>query len=92
QMKRKWEERVKRVEELASHYERNPLPTVYRPRLSKPFQPSSVWKIFSRQAEAFRFVTTCKERRKLSGLAGEWDGGELRRKRSKNEKEGNDRS
>ncbi|XP_065592617.1 DNA-directed primase/polymerase protein isoform X2 [Cyrtonyx montezumae] len=60
-MKRKWEERVKKVEELASHYERNPLPTVYRPRLSKPFQPSSVWKIFSRQAEAFRFVTTCKE-------------------------------
>ncbi|NXJ07860.1 PRIPO protein, partial [Odontophorus gujanensis] len=60
-MKRKWEERVKKVEELASHYERNPLPTVYRPRLSKPFQPSSIWKIFSRQAEAFRFVTTCKE-------------------------------
>ncbi|XP_021249032.1 DNA-directed primase/polymerase protein isoform X3 [Numida meleagris] len=61
QMKRKWEERVKKVEELASHYERNPLPTVYRPRLSKPFQPSRVWKIFCRQAEAFRFVKTCKE-------------------------------
>ncbi|XP_003205563.1 DNA-directed primase/polymerase protein isoform X1 [Meleagris gallopavo] len=60
-MKRKWEERVKKVEELASYYERNPLPTVYKPRLSKPFQPSRVWKIFCRQAEAFRFVKTCKE-------------------------------
>uniref|UniRef100_A0A8C9FDL3 DNA-directed primase/polymerase protein n=1 Tax=Pavo cristatus TaxID=9049 RepID=A0A8C9FDL3_PAVCR len=60
-MKRKWEERVKKVEELASYYERNPLPTVYEPKLSKPFQPSRVWKIFCRQAEAFRFVKTCKE-------------------------------
>ncbi|NXX83999.1 PRIPO protein, partial [Urocolius indicus] len=60
-MKRKWEERLKKVEELASHYERNPLPTVYRPKLSKPFQPSSVWKIFCRQAEAFDYVKTCKE-------------------------------
>ncbi|NXX30990.1 PRIPO protein, partial [Nicator chloris] len=60
-MKRKWQERLKKVEELASHYERNPLPTVYRPRLSKPSMPSSVWKIFSRQAEAFNYVKTCKE-------------------------------
>ncbi|NWY70816.1 PRIPO protein, partial [Erithacus rubecula] len=60
-MKRKWQERVKRVEELASHYERNPLPLVYRPRLSKPSMPSSVWKIFSRQAEAFNYVKTCQE-------------------------------
>ncbi|KAM6136161.1 DNA-directed primase/polymerase protein isoform 3-T4 [Phoenicopterus ruber ruber] len=60
-MKRKWEERLKKVEELASYYERNPLPPVYRPKLSKPFLPSSVWKIFSRQAEAFNYVKTCKE-------------------------------
>ncbi|NXR92838.1 PRIPO protein, partial [Hypocryptadius cinnamomeus] len=60
-MKRKWQERLKKVEELASHYERNPLPTVYRPRLSKPSMPPSVWKIFSRQAEAFNYVKTCKE-------------------------------
>ncbi|NXV07786.1 PRIPO protein, partial [Cettia cetti] len=60
-MKRKWQERLKKVEELASHYERNPLPAVYRPRLSKPSMPSSVWKIFSRQAEAFNYVKTCKE-------------------------------
>ncbi|KAM9236766.1 DNA-directed primase/polymerase protein [Leptosomus discolor] len=60
-MKRKWEERLNKVEELASHYERNPLPPVYRPKLSKPFLPSSVWKIFCRQAEAFNYVKTCKE-------------------------------
>ncbi|NXK92176.1 PRIPO protein, partial [Formicarius rufipectus] len=60
-MKRKWEERLRKIEELASYYERNPLPTVYRPRLSQPLQPSSVWKIFSRQAEAFNYVKTCKE-------------------------------
>ncbi|KAM3672351.1 DNA-directed primase/polymerase protein isoform X4 [Ammospiza nelsoni] len=61
EMKRKWQERLKKVEELASHYERNPLPTVYRPRLSKPSMPSSVWKIFSRQAEAFNYVKACEE-------------------------------
>ncbi|NXG43793.1 PRIPO protein, partial [Psilopogon haemacephalus] len=60
-MKRKWEERLKKVEELSSYYERNPLPPIYRPRLSKPLQPSSVWKIFCRQAEAFDYVKTCKE-------------------------------
>ncbi|KFV82202.1 Coiled-coil domain-containing protein 111, partial [Struthio camelus australis] len=60
-MKRKWEERLKKVEELASHYERNPLLPVYRPKLSKPFQPSPVWKIFCRQAEAFHYVKTCEE-------------------------------
>ncbi|XP_014114826.1 PREDICTED: DNA-directed primase/polymerase protein isoform X1 [Pseudopodoces humilis] len=61
EMKRKWQERLKKLEDLASHYERNPLPTVYKPRLSKPSMPSSVWKIFSRQAEAFSYVKTCKE-------------------------------
>ncbi|XP_064566613.1 DNA-directed primase/polymerase protein isoform X2 [Zonotrichia leucophrys gambelii] len=61
EMKKKWQERLKKVEELASHYERNPLPTVYRPRLSKPSMPSSVWKIFSRQAEAFNYVKACDE-------------------------------
>ncbi|NWT30963.1 PRIPO protein, partial [Cardinalis cardinalis] len=60
-MKRKWQERLKKVEELASHYERNPLPMVYRPRLSKPSMPSSVWKIFSRQTEAFNYVKACEE-------------------------------
>ncbi|NWI11352.1 PRIPO protein, partial [Crypturellus soui] len=60
-MKRKWEERLKKVEELASYYKRNPLLPVYRPKLSKPFQPSPVWKIFCRQAEAFHYVKNCEE-------------------------------
>ncbi|KYO46119.1 hypothetical protein Y1Q_0021681 [Alligator mississippiensis] len=30
-------------------------------QLSKPWQPSSVWKIFPRQAQAFDYVKTCKE-------------------------------
>ncbi|KAM6261515.1 DNA-directed primase/polymerase protein [Porphyrio hochstetteri] len=60
-MKRKWEERLKKVEELASHYERNPFPPVYRPRLAKPSMPSSVWKMFCRQAEAFDYAKTCDE-------------------------------
>ncbi|XP_010214495.1 PREDICTED: DNA-directed primase/polymerase protein [Tinamus guttatus] len=60
-MERKWEERLKKVEELASYYERNPLLPVYRPKLSKPFQPSPVWKIFCRQAEAFHYVKNCEE-------------------------------
>ncbi|KAM4674279.1 DNA-directed primase/polymerase protein isoform 2-T2 [Amazona ochrocephala] len=61
QIKRSWEERLKKIEELASYYERNPLPSVYKPRLSQPFLPSPVWKIFCLQAEAFNYVKTCKE-------------------------------
>ncbi|KAM9578662.1 DNA-directed primase/polymerase protein isoform 3-T3 [Guaruba guarouba] len=61
QIKRSWEERLKEIEELASYYERNPLPPVYKPRLSQPFLPSRVWKLFCRQAEAFNYVKTCKE-------------------------------
>ncbi|NWI37412.1 PRIPO protein, partial [Picathartes gymnocephalus] len=75
-MKRKWQERLKKVEELASHYERNPLPTVYRPRLSKPSMPSSVWKIFSRQAEAFNYVKSCKEDVHVFALEKNTQGGQ----------------
>ncbi|KAM5313189.1 DNA-directed primase/polymerase protein isoform 1-T2 [Glossophaga mutica] len=60
-MKRKWEAKLKQIEEQASSYERNPLPSVYRPRLSRPEDPSPVWKLFPRQAEAFNFVKSCKE-------------------------------
>ncbi|XP_039738581.1 DNA-directed primase/polymerase protein isoform X3 [Pteropus medius] len=60
-MKRKWEAKLKQIEERASHYERKPLSLVYRPRLSKPEEPSSVWKLFHRQTEAFNFVKNCKE-------------------------------
>ncbi|KAM4807672.1 DNA-directed primase/polymerase protein [Rhinophrynus dorsalis] len=60
-MKRRWMEKVKTVEELASHYGRHPLTLVYKPKLAKPWQPPSVWKLFPRQAVAFDFVKSCKE-------------------------------
>ncbi|XP_054846679.1 DNA-directed primase/polymerase protein isoform X2 [Eublepharis macularius] len=61
QTKRKWEERVKDIEERASQYKQKPLCSHYRPQLSKPWQPSSVWKLFHRQIQAFNFAKNCKE-------------------------------
>ncbi|XP_006160504.1 DNA-directed primase/polymerase protein isoform X2 [Tupaia chinensis] len=60
-MKRKWEAKLKQIEERASRYERKPLFSVYRPRLCKPEEPPSIWKLFHRQTEAFNFVKSCKE-------------------------------
>ncbi|XP_034503647.1 DNA-directed primase/polymerase protein isoform X3 [Ailuropoda melanoleuca] len=60
-MERKWEAKLKQIEERASHYERNPLSPVYRPRLSKSEEPPSIWKLFHRQTHAFNFVKSCKE-------------------------------
>ncbi|XP_075866797.1 DNA-directed primase/polymerase protein isoform X2 [Microcebus murinus] len=60
-MNRKWEAKLKQIEERASHYERKPLSSVYRPRLSKPEEPPSIWKLFHRQTQAFNFVRSCKE-------------------------------
>ncbi|XP_045641775.1 DNA-directed primase/polymerase protein isoform X4 [Ursus americanus] len=60
-MERKWEAKLKQIEERASRYERNPLSPVYRPRLSKSEEPPSIWKLFHRQTHAFNFVKSCKE-------------------------------
>nr|XP_051688901.1 DNA-directed primase/polymerase protein isoform X4 [Oryctolagus cuniculus] len=60
-MNRKWEEKLKQIEERASHYKRKPLCSVYRPSLSRPEQPPSIWKLFRRQTEAFNFVKSCKQ-------------------------------
>ncbi|XP_063090740.1 DNA-directed primase/polymerase protein isoform X2 [Cavia porcellus] len=60
-MTRKWETRLKQIEERALGYEKKPLPSVYRPRLSKPEDPPSIWKLFHRQDQAFNFVKSCKE-------------------------------
>ncbi|XP_051025615.1 DNA-directed primase/polymerase protein [Acomys russatus] len=60
-MMRKWEATLRQIEERASHYERKPLSSRYRPRLSKPEEPSSIWKLFYRQNQAFNFVKSCKE-------------------------------
>ncbi|XP_038611225.1 DNA-directed primase/polymerase protein [Tachyglossus aculeatus] len=60
-MQRKWEEKLKRIENQAAHYERNPLGSAYKPRLARPEDPPSIWKLFQRQAQAFNFVKTCRE-------------------------------
>ncbi|XP_016066767.1 PREDICTED: DNA-directed primase/polymerase protein isoform X1 [Miniopterus natalensis] len=60
-MKRNWEAKLKLIEERAARYERKPLSSVYRPRLSKLEEPPSVWKLFPRQSQAFNFVQSCKE-------------------------------
>lgn len=60
-MERKWEAKLKQIEERASRYEKKPLPSVYRPRLSKLEEPPSIWKLFHRQNQAFNFVKSCKE-------------------------------
>ncbi|XP_077618253.1 DNA-directed primase/polymerase protein isoform X5 [Crocuta crocuta] len=60
-MERKWKAKLKQIEERAARYERKPLSSVYRPRLSKPEEPPSVWKLFHRQTPAFNFVKSCKE-------------------------------
>ncbi|XP_071979090.1 DNA-directed primase/polymerase protein [Engystomops pustulosus] len=60
-MKRKWLEKLKTVEELASQYKRHPISSVYKPKLSRPWLPSSVWRLFPRQVLAFQFAKTCKE-------------------------------
>ncbi|XP_037382292.1 DNA-directed primase/polymerase protein isoform X2 [Talpa occidentalis] len=60
-MKRKWEVTLKQIEERAARYEKKPLFSAYRPRLSKSEEPPSIWKLFHRQAQAFNFVKSCKE-------------------------------
>ncbi|KFO24339.1 DNA-directed primase/polymerase protein [Fukomys damarensis] len=57
----KWEAKLKQIEDRASCYERKPLSVAYRPRLSKPEDPPSIWKLFHRQNQAFHFVKSCKE-------------------------------
>uniref|UniRef100_A0A8C6U8I9 DNA-directed primase/polymerase protein n=1 Tax=Neogobius melanostomus TaxID=47308 RepID=A0A8C6U8I9_9GOBI len=57
---KKWEDRVKKVEQLAQSFQKNPLATSYKPRLW-PCQPSSVWKLFPRQIMAINHAKSCKE-------------------------------
>ncbi|KAJ0051010.1 hypothetical protein NL108_012158, partial [Boleophthalmus pectinirostris] len=57
---KKWEDRLKKVEQLARSFEKKPLTSGYKPRLW-PCQPASVWKLFPRQSMAIQFAQTCKE-------------------------------
>ncbi|XP_036372441.1 DNA-directed primase/polymerase protein [Megalops cyprinoides] len=56
-----WRDRVKRVEELAQSFHHCPLSSPYKPRLSRPWQPSTVWRLFPRQSEALIFGQSCKQ-------------------------------
>ncbi|XP_060772644.1 DNA-directed primase/polymerase protein isoform X2 [Neoarius graeffei] len=60
-MKAKWQDRVKAVEQRAQAYQSAPISCPYKARLSRPWQPSSVWKLFPRQSEAIAFSQHCKQ-------------------------------
>ncbi|KAJ8271765.1 hypothetical protein COCON_G00106240 [Conger conger] len=57
----KWGDRVKKVESLALSFQHCPLASPYKPRLSKPWQPETLWRLFSRQSDALGFAKCCKE-------------------------------
>lgn len=59
-MKKNWQDRFKDVESLAGNYQKHPINLAYKPKLSKPWQPSSIWKLFYRQIQAFNFSKSCK--------------------------------
>ncbi|XP_072371970.1 DNA-directed primase/polymerase protein isoform X2 [Scyliorhinus torazame] len=59
-MKKNWQKRLKDVEILASSYQKHPINPTYKPQLSKPWQPSSIWKLFHRQHQAFNFSKSYK--------------------------------
>ncbi|XP_030644092.1 LOW QUALITY PROTEIN: DNA-directed primase/polymerase protein [Chanos chanos] len=56
-----WAERIKLVEKRAQFFQQTPICCPYKPRLSRPWQPSSVWRLFPRQSPAVAFSQTCKE-------------------------------
>uniref|UniRef100_A0A8C7IF69 DNA-directed primase/polymerase protein n=1 Tax=Oncorhynchus kisutch TaxID=8019 RepID=A0A8C7IF69_ONCKI len=45
-----WGNRLKKVEQLAQSFQ-----------LSRPWQPSSIWKLFPRQCMAINFAQSCRE-------------------------------
>ncbi|KAJ8001231.1 hypothetical protein DPEC_G00192190 [Dallia pectoralis] len=56
-----WGKRLKKVEQLAGLFQQCPLSSAYKPRLSRPGQPSSIWKLFPRQCMAIHFAQSCRE-------------------------------
>ncbi|XP_022537487.2 DNA-directed primase/polymerase protein [Astyanax mexicanus] len=59
--KGKWLDRVKSVEQRAQSFQSAPICSPYKPRLSRPWQPSSVWRLFPRQSAAIAFSQRCKQ-------------------------------
>uniref|UniRef100_A0A673GFW5 DNA-directed primase/polymerase protein n=1 Tax=Sinocyclocheilus rhinocerous TaxID=307959 RepID=A0A673GFW5_9TELE len=57
----KWQDRLKSVEQRASSFQSSPLCCPYKPRLSRPWQPFSVWRLFPRQNTAIAFTQHIKQ-------------------------------
>ncbi|XDV14887.1 hypothetical protein PO909_015060 [Leuciscus waleckii] len=57
----KWQDRLKSLEQTASSFQSSPLCSPYKPRLSRPWQPSSVWRLFPRQNAAIGFIQHIKQ-------------------------------
>ncbi|XP_072526428.1 DNA-directed primase/polymerase protein [Salminus brasiliensis] len=57
----KWQDRLKSVEQRAQSFQAAPICSPYKPRLSRPWQPSSIWKLFPRQSAAITFSQRCKQ-------------------------------
>ncbi|KAL4640537.1 DNA-directed primase/polymerase protein [Arapaima gigas] len=60
-MRRNWADVVQQVERRAQSFQSQPLSSPYKPRLSRPWQPASVWKLFPRQSGALAFAQGCME-------------------------------
>ncbi|XP_051558317.1 DNA-directed primase/polymerase protein isoform X1 [Myxocyprinus asiaticus] len=57
----KWQARLKSLEQRALSFQSSPLSCLYKPRLSRPWQPSSVWRLFPRQSAAIAFTQHIKQ-------------------------------
>ncbi|XP_026885205.2 DNA-directed primase/polymerase protein [Electrophorus electricus] len=57
----KWQDRLKALEQRALSFRAAPICSAYKPHLSRPWQPSSVWRIFPRQSAAIIFSQRCKQ-------------------------------
>ncbi|XP_076874167.1 DNA-directed primase/polymerase protein isoform X2 [Brachyhypopomus gauderio] len=57
----KWQNRLKALEQRALSFRDTPICNAYKPRLSRPWQPSSVWRIFPRQSAAIIASQHCKQ-------------------------------
>ncbi|XP_015201149.2 DNA-directed primase/polymerase protein isoform X1 [Lepisosteus oculatus] len=60
-IRQEWGERVRRVACRAEWYQHWPLSSPYKPRLSRPWQPSTLWRVFPRQGLAFAFAKSRAE-------------------------------
>lgn len=52
---------MKAVEQRALSYQSAPISCPYKARLSRPWQPSSIWRLFPRQSDAITFSQRCRQ-------------------------------